>query len=88
MFKQQLKIGAASGILSYADDKIREEMASANPPIEHRREFSTLEIFKAQILLMSGPRATPPTWRATRKTILRMNKGLPIKGSWRRWASA
>lgn len=39
----------------------------------------------ARGLLMTGPRATPPTHRAIRKAVRRLNAGGTIKGSWRSW---
>lgn len=39
----------------------------------------------ARGLLMTGPRATPPTHRAIRKAVRRLNAGGEIKGSWRSW---
>lgn len=47
--------------------------------------FTNMEIALARRALMTGERATPPKWRAIRKTILRLRKGGNLKGGWRSW---
>lgn len=52
------------------------------------KPFTSHEITLATVSRMTGPKATRPSWRAVRKTVLRMRKGLDItKGSWRDWPS-
>lgn len=56
-------------------------------PVEApERGFSQTEIIIATVSRMTGPRASRPTFRAVRKTILRMRKGSDItEGRWRQW---
>lgn len=53
--------------------------------IKPRRGFTALEVTIATGLLMTGPRASRPTWRAVRKTIARVRSGGSLKGGWRSW---
>lgn len=43
----------------------------------------------ARDLLMTGPRATPPTWRAIRKMLARLRRGdKPGYNGWGSWCAA
>jgi hypothetical protein len=52
-----------------------------------RAGFTQEELSIAYAALMTGPRATRPTWKAVRKTIRRARRGMKIAGSWRSWPS-
>lgn len=52
-----------------------------------RAGFTPEEVSIGYATLMTGPRATRPTWKAVRKTIRRARRGMKIAGSWRSWPS-
>jgi hypothetical protein len=73
--------GAAVLPVAFAADKAAEYYGTHS-----RHGFTNKQIGEALAVLMSGPKATRPTWRAVRKTILRIRAGLNVsKGGWRRW---
>lgn len=75
--------GAAQAPLIYAAGQAAEYYQT---PERLRRGFTAKQVGEALGVLMSGPKATRPTWRALRKTILRMKKGLSVSGGgWRKW---
>jgi hypothetical protein len=83
MHKQLLQ-GASLAPLSLAAQRVAEETTISTRIT--RRGFSIKEIGQALEVLMSDPKATRPSWRAVRKTILRIRKGLDVsKGGWRSW---
>lgn len=68
-----------------ADENVREDremMRRLNDT-----SFTQGEYIAALGVLMTGPKATRPRWRAIRKTIARMRNGGSIKGGWRSWPS-
>ena len=40
---------------------------------------------QARDMLMTGPRATPPRFKAIKKAARRLIRNKPITGSWRSW---
>lgn len=84
--KQRLLHSGQNGALL---EGLKRSVDAGMYPIEiPERGFSQQEITLATISRMTGPKATRPSFRAVRKTVLRMRKGLDItKGSWRDWPS-
>lgn len=79
--KSRLMQGPSTPPVSHAAEKSAEYYAT-----HARHGFTNKEIGDALAVLMSGPKATRPTWRALRKTILRIRSGLSVsRGGWRGW---
>lgn len=89
MFKEliaALKTGADARPMIFTEDRSREEYEAAQKKVGYEpKGFSQDEINFATSQLMTGPSATRPTWRAVRKTIIRVRHGGKIEGSWRSW---
>lgn len=85
MNKQRLLLGGLTGALVAAS-------YNKETPVLTERQERQLALRKSAELqiaaydrLMNGPKATRPSWRAVRKTILRIKNGLPVTGPWRSW---
>lgn len=90
--KTRLLNAVPQGAALFGDQKGREAVAKMRGEyaieVPTDGKFTVEEVTLATVSLMTGPRASRPSWRAIRKTIIRMRSGQPVKGSWRSWRAA
>lgn len=86
MLKEILKQSSNDTIISFAETMIRRDYEKSREEEPTRiKKITQFEANTATMMLMTGPKAQRPSWRAVRKAVHRIRHGLEIKGSWRGW---